>query len=106
THLADAGRAGQASHIAGAEHIAHEAVGLVHVESTAVRGCDACSILTAVLQQQQAVVNQLVDGRGGHHTDDTAHARLPEKASESIATAASGRGSRNYLPGWPPGFKS
>ncbi|MNT34700.1 hypothetical protein D3C72_1706940 [compost metagenome] len=63
-HLADTGGAGQAAHIAGAEDIAHQAVGLVHVESTAVGGGDAGSILSAMLQQQQAVVNQLVDRRG------------------------------------------
>ncbi len=79
-HLADARRARQAAHIARAEHVAHQAVGLVHVESAAVGGRDARGVLTAVLQQQQAVVNQLIDGRGRHHTDDTAHAKLPGKA--------------------------
>ncbi|MNN67152.1 hypothetical protein D3C81_1827720 [compost metagenome] len=63
-HLADARGARQAAHVAGTENVAHQAVGLVHVESTAVGGGDAGSILSAMLQQQQAVVNQLVDRRG------------------------------------------
>ncbi|MNQ92744.1 hypothetical protein D3C85_1081780 [compost metagenome] len=80
-HLADAGRARQAAHVAGAEHIAHEAVGLVHVEGAAVGRGDAGCILSAVLQQQQAVIDQLVDRAGGNHADDTAHAALPGKAT-------------------------
>ena len=46
THLADADVARQAAHVARAEHVAHHAVGLVHVEIVAVRRGDAGGVLT------------------------------------------------------------
>ncbi|NYH15252.1 hypothetical protein GGD41_002480 [Paraburkholderia bryophila] len=73
THLADTGRAGQAAHVARAEHVAHHAVGLVHVKIAAVRGCDAGGVLTAMLQKQQAVIDQLIDRGMGNYAYDAAH---------------------------------
>ena len=73
TDLADTGRAGQAAHVARAEHVAHHAVGLVHVEVAAVRCRDAGGVLTAVLQEQQAVIDQLIDRGVGNYAYDAAH---------------------------------
>src|SRR2546427_4021221 len=46
-------RARQGTHVAGAEHVAHHALGLVHEELALLLGHDACGILATVLQQQQ-----------------------------------------------------
>ena len=72
-HLAQAHIAGQRTHVAGAEHILHHAAGLVHEALRALHGDDAGSVLAAVLQQQQRVIDQLVDGRFGDQTNDAAH---------------------------------
>jgi hypothetical protein len=53
-HLAQAHVARQRAHVAGAEHVAHHALGLVHEELAALLGDDAGRVLAAVLQQQQA----------------------------------------------------
>jgi hypothetical protein len=77
THLAQAHGAGQAAHVTGAEHVLHHAAGLVHEELAPVGpGAgrdDAGCILTAVLQEQQRVIDQLVDWRLGDHTHNAAH---------------------------------
>jgi hypothetical protein len=43
------------------------------VEIIAVRRGDAGGVLTAMLQEQQAVIDQLVDGALGNYTYDAAH---------------------------------
>jgi hypothetical protein len=45
----------------------------VHAEELIMRRSDAGSILSSVLQQQEAVINQLIDGASPHHADDTTH---------------------------------
>jgi hypothetical protein len=77
THLADAARAGQRAHVAGAEHVAHQAVRLEHVEVIAVRGGDARRVLAAMLQEQQAVIEQLVDRPASDDSDDSTHGDFP-----------------------------
>jgi hypothetical protein len=62
-HLAQAAVAGQRTHVAGAKHIAHHALGLVHEELALLLRHDAGSILAAMLQQQQGVIDQLIDRR-------------------------------------------
>ena len=59
--MGDTGVAEQDPHVPGPEHVAHQAIALVHGELPAVRGDDAGRILAAMLQQQQAIVEQLVD---------------------------------------------
>ena len=68
------------AHIAGAVRLTDLALGLDHVEEIALKRGDSGRVLTAVLQQQQAVVDLLVDGFGRNDTDDAAHAveMLPE----------------------------
>ena len=76
-HLAQTHITGQSTHIAGAEHIAHHALGLVHEELAFLLGHDAGCILPTVLQQQQSVINQLIHGCGADHTNDSTHSCVP-----------------------------
>jgi hypothetical protein len=69
----DAGVAREVAHVARAEHVAHVARPLEHVEDGPFTRDDAGCVLAAVLQQQQAVVEQLVDRRVRHDADDPAH---------------------------------
>jgi hypothetical protein len=72
-HLAQARGAGQRAHVAGAEHVAHHALGLVHEDLAALQGDDAGRVLAAMLQQQQRVVDQLVDRALADDPNDSAH---------------------------------
>ncbi|MPN08604.1 hypothetical protein SDC9_155888 [bioreactor metagenome] len=76
-HLTQTHITGQSTHIAGAEHILHHALGLVHEELAFLLGHDAGCILPTVLQQQQSVINQLIHGCGAHHTNDSTHSCVP-----------------------------
>ena len=60
THMRDARVALQCTHVAGAKHIAHQTVVLVQMESMPVQRGDAGSILPAMLQDLQAVIQQLI----------------------------------------------
>ena len=80
-------RAGQAAHVARAEHVAHHAVGLVHVEVAAVRRRDAGGVLTAMLQEQQTVIDQLVDRGLGNYAYDAAHG-MSFKGTKFVMAAA------------------
>ena len=71
--MADAGVAGEVAHVPRAEHVLHEPGSLEHVEHRTFAGRDAGRVLAAVLQQQQAVVEQLVDRRVRDDADDAAH---------------------------------
>ena len=73
-HVAEADVAEQRAHVARAERLAHLPARLRHVEHGAVGGRDAGRVLAAVLQEEQAVVDLLVDGLGGDDADDAAHA--------------------------------
>ncbi len=75
-HLAQAHGAGQRAHVAGAEHVAHHALGLVHVDLAALQRDDARRILAAMLQQQQRVIDQLVDRALADDADDSAHVAI------------------------------
>ena len=76
-HLTQAHRARQGTHVAGAEHVAHHALGLVHEELALLLGHDAGGILATVLQQQQGVIDQLIHGRGADYTNDSTHSCVP-----------------------------
>mmetsp|Transcript_59251 Transcript_59251/g.139740 ORF Transcript_59251/g.139740 Transcript_59251/m.139740 type:complete len:404 (-) Transcript_59251:1158-2369(-) len=76
-HLAEADRARQRAHVAGAEDVAHHAARLVHEALLALHRDDTGRILTAMLQQQQRVIQELVDGRSSEGADDAAHGRSP-----------------------------
>ncbi|OIQ67729.1 hypothetical protein GALL_506890 [mine drainage metagenome] len=91
THLTDAVIARQRAHIAGTKHIAHHAACLVHEQLRARSGHDARRILPAMLQQEQRVVEQLVDGLLGNHTDDAAHGRTLSSDREGAHDSAQGQ---------------
>ena len=74
-HVTEPHRAGQAAHVAGAVGLTHVAPGLVHVEGPAVCRGYSGRILSAVLQQQEAVINQLVGGFRRNNADNAAHSR-------------------------------
>ena len=78
-HLADAGIAQQRTHVARAKYISHQTIGLVHDEGIAVIGCDTRCILTAMLQQEQSIINQLVSGTMRNNTNDATHGGLLTK---------------------------
>ena len=62
-HLTQAHVARQGAHVSCAENVAHHAVRFVHVAARALHGDDARSVLPAVLQEQERVVDQLVGRR-------------------------------------------
>ena len=72
-HLAEPDIARQRTHVARAKHVTHHALGLVHVELASLLGDNAGGILATVLQQQQAVVNQLVNRGFADDADYAAH---------------------------------
>jgi hypothetical protein len=76
SHLAQTTVAGEAAHVAGAEHIAHHACGLVHEKLAIALRDDAGRILTPMLQQEQAIVNQLIDWCVTDNTNDSTHKLL------------------------------
>ena len=67
TRVPDAAGAEQAAHIAGAEDVAHHALGLVHEELALQQRHDAGGILAAMLQHEEPVVEHLVDRVFRHH---------------------------------------
>lgn len=73
THMPDPGVAHQGAHVAGAEHVTHHAAAFVHVKAVAVAGHDAGCILPAVLKDLQPVIQELIDGRFAHYTNDPTH---------------------------------
>src|SRR3569833_2451494 len=83
--LADTGIAQQRAHISSAEHIAHQAVGFVHAECLTIAGCNARSIMTAMLQQKQRIVKQLVDRTMGNDADYATHGGLLNNDEDLIS---------------------
>ena len=78
-YLPQARVARQSAHVAGAEHVTHHALGLVHEELAVQLRGNASRILAAVLQEQQSVIDQLVDGGRADHADDSTHSCLPSQ---------------------------
>ena len=74
--MANAGVAEQIAHVAGAEHVARHALGLVLVEHRAIGGHDAGGVLPAMLQRHQAVVDQLVHRAVRNDADHTTHGSI------------------------------
>ena len=95
--MADAGVAHELAHVAGAEDVAHVARRLVHVKHRALAGHDAGRVLTTVLQQQQAVIQDLINRRMRNSADDSAHKRLSSGQAAAV-------GPRPNTRAWAPGF--
>ncbi|CAM2157293.1 hypothetical protein PT2222_30390 [Paraburkholderia tropica] len=75
----------------------------MEVERAAVRGGNAGRVLTAMLQEQQRVIEELVDGRAGNYAYDAAHGRSFKKAKSVTAREQSDRGGRSSPAGVPRG---
>ena len=71
--MADAHAALQQRHFARAEGVAHEAIALHDAQLRAVGGGDAGGVLSAMLENGQAVVERGRDVRGADDADDAAH---------------------------------
>jgi hypothetical protein len=71
--MADADVAGQSEHMTLAKHIANQPVALALLQTVVTPGYDAGSILTAVLQDSECIVNRLIHGLATNDSDDTAH---------------------------------
>jgi hypothetical protein len=75
----------QGPHVARAEHVAHQALGLVHIELAFLLRDDARRVLPAVLQQQQRVVDQLIDRSVTDNTNNSTHRSIPFAAPAATA---------------------
>src|SRR3989344_650925 len=73
-HVADAHVALEAEHVALLEHVAHLAVVLAQMDALILAGEDTRGILTAMLQNQHAIVNGLINRSLGKNPDNAAHA--------------------------------
>ncbi len=80
----DAGFAGKRAHIPGAKHVAHHPGSLVHVKRLVFRRDDPGCVLAPVLQQQQPVVQQLIDRRLRHDSENAAHLRFSFSGTSSV----------------------
>ena len=72
-HLTQTHIARQRPHVASTKHVAHHALGLVHEKLAPLLRDDARRILAAMLQQQQAVIDQLIDRGFADNADYSAH---------------------------------
>src|SRR5690606_24862314 len=68
----------QRPHITRAKDVANQTMSLMHVEILLVGRANARSVLAAMLQQKQAVINRLIHGRARHDPDNSAHNSFPE----------------------------
>ena len=97
--VADADVAEEIAHVARAEHVADVAARLVQVKRRAVVGDDPGGVLSAMLQEQEPVVQHLIDRRVGDDAYDSAHeqcsprpaARIPAGEKSSLSAHALGR---------------
>ena len=80
TDMADPDIAGQVAHVAGADHIADQAVVLAQEQAAEVAGDDARRILAAMLQYGETVEKALVDRATSRDTDNSAHLSPPARA--------------------------
>jgi hypothetical protein len=73
-HVADSDVAFEFQHVLLLEHVAHQPRILAHEQFAVLRGHDAGSVLTAMLQHRQRIINALIDCTGAYHSDNSAHA--------------------------------
>ena len=74
--MGDADAPFQQRHRLRVEHVAHQAVALVHAQAGAVHGGDAGGVLAPVLEDGQAVVQLGRDFALADDSDDAAHGGL------------------------------
>jgi hypothetical protein len=63
----------------------------VHAKRIAGIGCDTGRILTAMLQQQQCIVDQLIDGAMGNDANYATHGGLLNKTQNRLKPASAVR---------------
>lgn len=76
-HMADAHMANQALHMALLEHVTYQAVVLAQEQATIMAGDNTGSILAAVLEDGEPVIQRLIDVRFTDDTDDATHVPRP-----------------------------
>jgi len=75
--MADAHMANQTLHMALLEDIAHQAVVLAQEQAAIMAGDNTGSILAAVLEDGEPVIQRLIDVRFTDDTDNAAHVTQP-----------------------------
>ncbi|MOA38107.1 hypothetical protein D3C78_1597550 [compost metagenome] len=75
--MADADLADQALHVALLEHVTHQAVVLAQKQPAAMAGHDTGSVLAAMLEDGQRVIQRLVDVGLTDNTDNATHVTQP-----------------------------
>jgi amidophosphoribosyltransferase len=86
--MGDADAAFEQAHRVLVEHVAHQAVVLVHAQVGAVGGGDAGRVLAAVLQHRQPVVKLAGHVMVGDDADDSAHLRCSRSRPAALPTRA------------------
>ncbi|MNF30238.1 hypothetical protein D3C84_109660 [compost metagenome] len=76
-HMADTHVADQALHMALMKDVAHQAIVLAQEQPAVMTGDDTGSILAAVLEDGQAVIQRLIDVRFTDDTDNATHVPQP-----------------------------
>lgn len=76
TDMADTAVSGQRAHIPGTENVSDQTVCLEHRELAVTAGGNTGSVLTAMLQKLQCIIDQLVDRCLGNNTNDATHGGL------------------------------
>ena len=94
-HLAQTAVARQGTHIAGSEHVFDQALGLVHKELAIHVRHDTGCILTAMLQQQQSVIDQLVNRSFADNANDSTHVSIPFRIGVNICQTLAATGVLN-----------
>ena len=75
-HVSDTGVADKVSHIPCAKDVAHKALGFKKRKAVALHRADAGSILSAVLQQKERIIDLLIDRTVCEDSDNAAHSGL------------------------------
>jgi hypothetical protein len=70
---------GQRTHVTRTENVAHQTISFVHAEGIAMAGCNTGGILTAVLQQQQRIIDELVHWAMRNDANNATHGGAPSK---------------------------
>ena len=78
THMRNPRVSGKRTHVAGAEHVAHQTVALVQMKGAPVQRRDTGGILTAMLQDLQAVIQQLIGWRMRNDSENATHDFYPD----------------------------
>ena len=76
TYLSNTAVTEQVSHIASSKNVTHKAHAFMHMEMTSFNRTDTGGVLTAVLQQQECIVQPLVNGTGSVQRHYSAHLYL------------------------------